>query len=130
MRIASVIVASLLGIGCYAEAQPAPAYPAAYGPPGAVVVQAPMQPVPVMPVQAAPMPMQPMPMQAMPPERAQRRAVLQQMLLAQFDRNHDGVLEPRERRQEVRALRRLARRLARENRAMGRGGMAPENADP
>ena len=107
-----------------------PVYPAAYGPPGAVVVQPVAPVVPVVPVQAAPMPMQPMPMQPVPPERMQRRAVLRQMLLAQFDRNHDGVLEPRERRQAVRALRRLARRLARENRAMGRGGMAPENAGP
>ena len=40
------------------------------------------------------------------------RAPMKQMLLERFDRNHDGRLEPRERRQAARALRRIARKLA------------------
>jgi len=46
-----------------------------------------------------------------PAQQARPRAMLRQMLLARFDRNHDGRLEPRERRAAARALRRLARRL-------------------
>lgn len=37
---------------------------------------------------------------------------LKQFLLAKFDRNHDGRLEPRERMHAAKALRRLANRLA------------------
>src|SRR5579862_1913196 len=48
------------------------------------------------------------------PAPPQRRAELRQMILERFDRNHDGRLEPRERRQAARALRRLARRLMRD----------------
>jgi hypothetical protein len=40
------------------------------------------------------------------------RGQLHQLLLERFDRNQDGRLEPRERRRAIRALRRLARRLA------------------
>jgi EF hand len=40
------------------------------------------------------------------------RAAFKQMLLERFDRNHDGRLEPRERRKAARALRRIARQLA------------------
>ena len=51
------------------------------------------------------------------------RGQLHQLLLERFDRNHDGRLEPQERRRAIRALRRLARRLAiQERRAEGRGG--------
>jgi hypothetical protein len=51
--------------------------------------------------------------------RAQRpMPELRRMLVERFDRNHDGRLEPRERRQAVRALRRLERKLARQD---GRG---------
>jgi Ca2+-binding EF-hand superfamily protein len=39
------------------------------------------------------------------------RAQLRQLLLQHFDRNHDGRLEPRERKQAARALRRLAMRI-------------------
>ena len=49
-----------------------------------------------------------------PPPRAQRRAVLRQMIIQRFDRNHDGQLGPVERRQAARALRRLARMLMRQ----------------
>ncbi len=44
------------------------------------------------------------------------RGELRQAILDRFDRNHDGRLEPNERRHAVRALRQLARRLAREDR--------------
>lgn len=47
--------------------------------------------------------------------RAQHEA-MRQLLLERFDRNGDGRLEPRERRQAIRALRRLARRLANQER--------------
>ena len=51
-----------------------------------------------------------------PAARVQHRAELRQMILERFDRNHDGQLEPRERRQAVRALRKMARRLMRQQR--------------
>lgn len=40
------------------------------------------------------------------------RGQLRQLLLQHFDRNHDGRLEPRERKQAARALHRIATRLA------------------
>lgn len=40
------------------------------------------------------------------------RGELRQLLLQRFDRNHDGVLDAQERRHAIKALRRLARRLA------------------
>lgn len=43
---------------------------------------------------------------------AQPRGQFHQLLLERFDRNHDGRLEPQERKRAIRALRRLARRLA------------------
>ena len=57
-------------------------------------------------------PMPPPPAQVRPqrPEMAALRAAL----LARFDRDHDGRLEPRERRAAARALRRLARQLDRQ----------------
>ncbi len=45
-------------------------------------------------------------------EPARPRGQLQELLLERFDRNHDGRLEPRERRRAIRALRKLARRMA------------------
>jgi len=50
------------------------------------------------------------------------RAAFRQMLLERFDRNHDGVLDPRERRHAAKALRKMAKRLARGERAERRGG--------
>jgi len=47
------------------------------------------------------------------PRRMQLRAELRQALVERFDRNHDGRLEPAERRQAIRALRKLVRRMAR-----------------
>jgi hypothetical protein len=46
---------------------------------------------------------------------------MRQMLLERFDRNHDGRLGPRERRHAARALRKMAKRLARGERRE-RGG--------
>lgn len=57
-----------------------------------------------------------------PPVRGQFR----QMLLQRFDRNHDGRLEPREKRQAIRALRRIARQLAVSERRARRGGPAQQ----
>jgi EF hand len=54
--------------------------------------------------------------------RQQLRGEMRQMLLQRFDRNHDGRLEPAERRQAIRALRRLVRRLARQDMMAGRRG--------
>ncbi len=55
-------------------------------------------------------------------EPARPRGQLQELLLERFDRNHDGRLEPKERRRAIRALRKLARRLAiQERRAEQRG---------
>ena len=63
-----------------------------YGPPAGVLVP------------AAPMPM--------PAPRANLRAAI----LERFDRNGDGRLEPNERRHAIRALRRMTKRMAREER--------------
>lgn len=55
------------------------------------------------------------------PQRGQFR----QLLLERFDRNHDGRLEPQERRHAIRALRRLARKLEMaDQRGQGRGARA------
>jgi hypothetical protein len=48
------------------------------------------------------------------PRRAQN-AQFRQMVLQRFDRNGDGRLEPRERKQAARALRRMANRLGKDN---------------
>jgi Ca2+-binding EF-hand superfamily protein len=55
------------------------------------------------------------------------RAQIRQMLLQRFDRNHDGRLERREKRQAIRALRRMARQLAMSDRG-GRRRSEPANA--
>jgi hypothetical protein len=44
---------------------------------------------------------------------------LRQLLLERFDANHDGRLEPQERRRAARVLRRLARKLTRDDRPHG-----------
>lgn len=53
----------------------------------------------------------------LPPPGARPINPLRQALLERFDANHDGRLEPNERRHAVRALRRIERRLARGDRA-------------
>jgi hypothetical protein len=50
------------------------------------------------------------PAPAMRQQRQQRP--LKRLLLAKFDRNHDGRLEPRERKRAAKALHKLANRLA------------------
>jgi hypothetical protein len=50
------------------------------------------------------------------PGPARPRGELRQLLLERFDRNHDGRLEPQERRRAILALRRLARRMAMQER--------------
>jgi hypothetical protein len=56
-------------------------------------------------------------------EPARPRGQLQERLLERFDRNHDGRLEPQERRRAIRVLRKLARKMARQElRAEHRGG--------
>jgi Ca2+-binding EF-hand superfamily protein len=47
-------------------------------------------------------------------EPARPRGQLHQLLLERFDRDHDGRLEPQERRRAIRALRKLARKMARQ----------------
>ncbi len=48
--------------------------------------------------------------------RPQQRGELRQALLDRFDRNHDGRLEPNERRHAIRALHMIERRLVRQER--------------
>jgi hypothetical protein len=50
------------------------------------------------------------------------RGEVRQILLEHFDRDHDGRLQPQERRRAVRALRMLARRLAMQDHARAPGG--------
>jgi hypothetical protein len=59
------------------------------------------------------------------------RGRIGQALRARFDRNHDGRLEPRERRAAIRFLRRRARQLARGGRGRQRMGQgAPGQMPP
>ncbi len=55
-----------------------------------------------------------------PVGQAPPRAQLRQLLLERFDKNHDGRLEPRERRRAARVLRRIARKLTLEDHRGGR----------
>jgi EF hand domain-containing protein len=59
---------------------------------------------------AGPAPRSPYANPAGPP--GQPRGELRQALLERFDRNHDGVLDAKERHRAIRALRRIARRMA------------------
>ncbi len=49
------------------------------------------------------------------------RGQLHQLLLERFDRDHDGRLDPEERRHAIRALRRLARRMEMQERRAEQG---------
>ena len=93
MKSVALAFATLLVAAGAASAQPADPY----GPPGAP------------PPAAAPM-------RPQRPEAAALRAAL----IARFDRNHDGRLEPRERIAAARALRKLANRLERRARRQAR----------
>jgi Ca2+-binding EF-hand superfamily protein len=48
------------------------------------------------------------------PQPPQPREQLRAELLARFDRDHDGRLDPRERKHAIKTLRRMARQLPRE----------------
>ena len=93
MRLAGLSVAAALLLGGISESNAQPLDP--YAPPPA----------------AAPTP---------PPPR--NGAPLRAAVIARFDRDHDGRLDPRERRQAIRALRRIARQLARQERRLERRG--------
>jgi hypothetical protein len=78
---------------------------------------------PVPPPVPAPMAAQPgAPTTLGSPHRGMQRprGALREALLERFDTNHDGRLEPNERRHAARALRRLARRLMMQDRAAAR----------
>jgi hypothetical protein len=62
----------------------------------------------------------PLPPQPMAQQMPRQRGAMREALLEQFDANHDGRLEPNERRHAARALRRIARRLARSERRAAR----------
>ncbi len=86
MKLAALLTVLVLGGAAQAQGY--------YGPPGAM----PPPPGPVVAVGVQPVP---------------PRVAFRQLLLERFDVNHDGRLEPRERRHAARALRKLAKRLAR-----------------
>jgi Ca2+-binding EF-hand superfamily protein len=50
------------------------------------------------------------------PDAPRPHGQLRQLMLERFDANHDGQLEPQERRHAIRALRRLARKMAMQDR--------------
>lgn len=102
MKAAHFLLASLLSTAI-AAADPYYGPPGAYGQPA----PAPMQvagPVQVVALAGPPAGM------LVPADQVP----LRQAILARFDRNHDGVLEPEERRHAIRALRKLTRRMARQ----------------
>ena len=92
MKLAALVTVLLLGGAAQAQGYDGP--PGAMPPPGPVV--------------------------GIGVQRVPARVVLRQMLLERFDANHDGRLEPRERRHAARALRRLAKRIARGERREAR----------
>ena len=100
MKLAALAVVTLLGLGGAAHAQPAPAAePTPRGEPAPRVAVAPRY-------------------QGERPARP--RGELRQVLLHKFDRNHDGRLDPDERRRAARTLRKLARRMERADRRADR----------
>ncbi|HEX3480393.1 MAG TPA: EF-hand domain-containing protein [Kofleriaceae bacterium] len=84
MKLAALAFLTTLGLGGVAAADPA----------------APINP-----------PAGPVAPRAERPRGERPRGELRQVLLERFDRNHDGRLDPQERRHAIRALRRLARRM-------------------
>ena len=102
LTLIAVILAGFTGLGTVAQADEF------YGPPG----EAPIAGQPVA-----------QPMRGQRGQRGQQgpgNGEMHRALLDRFDRNHDGRLEPRERRQAARALRRMAQKLARQERRQGR----------
>jgi Ca2+-binding EF-hand superfamily protein len=114
MKLATLILAGLLGATGVARADDPVGDEDLNPPSGPVQIEHARQPMG---------PMAPGPGQQMrDPRRAQLRAELRQALIERFDRNHDGRLEPQERRQAIRALRRLVRRMARQEMMAERRG--------
>jgi hypothetical protein len=60
---------------------------------------------------------------------ARPRGQFRQLLIERFDRNHDGRLEPQERRHAIRTLRRIARKMAMQERR-GEGRQAARQSGP
>jgi len=112
MKLAALAFLTTLGLGSVAGADPAgPGNPPPLGP--RVVV-------PAGPPAAAP---------ASPPLARgadQPRGPFRQLLLDRFDRDHNGRLDPEERRHAIRALRRLARRMEGQDRRDDRGAARRE----
>ncbi|HEX3766390.1 MAG TPA: EF-hand domain-containing protein [Kofleriaceae bacterium] len=106
MKLAALAFLTTLGLGGVAGADPAgPGNPAPLDP--RVVVPA-GPPAPVA-------------------RRADRpRGQLRQALMERFDRNHDGRLDPEERRHAIHALRRMARRMEVQDRRDERGAARRE----
>ena len=130
MKLAAVITAALLALPGIAVADPyyGPMAPLGGGPP----------PMAAPPMAAPPMAQPPMGPMAQGPQgprgprgpgrevARERRAEMHAMLLQMFDANHDGRLEPNERRQAARMLRRMARQMSRGD---GEGGGAAARAN-
>jgi hypothetical protein len=92
MKLAGLLLVLLVGT---ASAQGYNSPPGAMPPPPGAVVCVGVQPVPP-------------------------RVAFRQMIIERFDANHDGRLEPRERRHAAKALRKLAKRMARGERRQAR----------
>lgn len=113
-------VIALLLMGGIASADDYAGPPGGYGAPGSVQIEDPRPDADV--VQADYRQPRDPRMQRPRPDRAQKRAerqVMRRMVLERFDRNGDGRLEPRERRQAARMLRKMARKLAAQDRKRG-----------
>lgn len=113
MKLAALAFLTTLGLGSVAGADPAgPGNPPPIGPRAAV---------PVPPPAPAPGPVA---------RRADRpHGQLRQAVMAQFDRNHDGQLDPAERRHAIHALRRMARRMEVQERRDERGERSATRRD-
>jgi Ca2+-binding EF-hand superfamily protein len=94
MKLAALAFLTMLGLGGVAAAEPA----------------APSNP-----------PSGPVAPRAERPRAERPRGELRQVLLERFDRNHDGRLDPEERRHAIRALRRLAHRMEMQEQRTDRG---------
>jgi hypothetical protein len=118
MKLASLILAGLLGATGIARADDPIGDEELNPPSGPVQVETARQPI----GPARPGPGAMGGQRQRDPRRAQLRAELRQALVERFDRNGDGRLEPGERRQAIRALRRLVRRMARQEMMVERRG--------
>ena len=110
MKLAVFAIAAVLGTACYAQAEPAPVYA---GPPGGYVAGPVYGPAPMV---AAPEANMQVNVDAVAVRQPAAPGPLRQALIQRFDHNGDGHLDVRERRQAIRALRRIARQLQRQNR--------------